>query len=275
MKMADPSSVSPEQLSRLKDILEAVSAHGAQSASWRDDLTAVGDFIGHAGWPIVVLTALVMFRGPISRLRRFAYKDVQVEIDQALVQAGQRAALSAASQKGVPTAEDVAQAGQVASLAAGLDLEALRRSANTLAADYERVRASMPSSDERTRRMEVCVAKMRTLGRAVIPLRHEFMSGTSPGQRLVAIASFQVAPDFEWLGWLVDRLQPEKPFVSYHAAVALSVAARDPRGANHVAELNAARARIQEIRKTIPPDAGRDRTLGEFVEVVGNLAATP
>jgi hypothetical protein len=52
--------------------------------------------------------------------------------------------------------------------------------------EYERIRATMPSGDERTRRMEVVVAKMRTLSIAGYPLLDDFSKSSSPGQRLAA-----------------------------------------------------------------------------------------
>src|SRR5215207_9214061 len=47
------------------------------------------------------------------------------------------------------------------------------------------------------------------------------------GERLAAVTVLQVIPDPEYLPWLVDRIAAEKPFIGYHAAVALLAAARE------------------------------------------------
>jgi hypothetical protein len=50
----------------------------------------------------------------------------------------------------------------------------------------------------------------------------------SPGERLAACAWLQVYPRADALPWLAGCLGGEKPFIGYHAAVALLAAARDP-----------------------------------------------
>ena len=84
----------------------------------------------------------------------------------------------------------------------------------------------MPSGDERTRQMEKVATKMRTLGYAASPLLSELSSSDSPGKRLAAITILQVQPNPQMFEWLADRLGIEKPFLGYHAAVALLTAAR-------------------------------------------------
>ncbi len=261
MAAASPG-ISPEQLAQLKALLQAVAP---KSPDWMDGLKAVGEFIGHAGWPIVALIGLILFRGPIGRIRKVGWKDFSVEVGRELDAAEKRAsAETPEARKGPPTAADVAQSGQVARLAQGVDIQAVRATAVELAAEYERVRASMPSGDARTRRMEVVVSKMRALGEAVIPLRHEFRVSPTPGQRLVAIASMQVSPDYEALDWLVQCVKSEKPFMGYHAALALLVAARDPRASAYLPELRAARRGIEAIEAGLPADSDRTSILAQF-----------
>ena len=89
----------------------------------------------------------------------------------------------------------------------------MRQQVDELAAEHERVRGSMRVSDTRTRAMEVVVSKMRTIGRAAYPLRHELSVSASPGHRLQAIASLQVMPDYDLLDWLANRIDQERPFV--------------------------------------------------------------
>lgn len=266
--MADHSpGISPDQAAQLKALLDAMSP---RSPDWTDGVRAIGDFIGHAGWPIIVLIALFMFRGPIGRIRSLAWKDLKVDIDRELDWAGKRAGEeSPEARKGGPTAAELVQSDQVGKLAVGVDLQAIRTTVDSLGAEYERIRATMVPGKTRTQRMTVVVAKMRTLGRAVIPLRHELMGSPNPGQRLAAIASFQVAPDFEALDWLVQRLPTERPFVGYHAAVALHMAARDPRAGSHIQALTAVLAEVEAVQKTLSADTDRNHELQEFEALVG------
>jgi hypothetical protein len=74
--------------------------------------------------------------------------------------------------------------------------------------------------------MEVVVSKMRTIGQAFFPVRHEFAASPAPGKRLMAIASLEVSPDYDMLDWLAERISSEKPFVQYHALVAILLAAK-------------------------------------------------
>ena len=118
--------------------------------------------------------------------------------------------------------------------------------------------------------MEVVVSKMRALGRAVVPFRYDLRASPSPGQRLVAIASYQVAPDYDSLGWLVDRLGAEKPFVGYHAAVALLTAAQDGLAKDNLDELQKAVQLVAAL--DLPADSDRIATIQQFTARVQALA---
>ena len=110
--------------------------------------------------------------------------------------------------------------------------------------------------------MEVVVTRMRTLALAAYPLLRDLVSSKSPGERLAAVAILQVRPDPDYLDWLAARLADEKPFIGYHAAVALLVAVRrlDP---PYQAKLQAA---LQKARNAVgqrPKDTDRNRVLSE------------
>ncbi len=53
-----------------------------------------------------------------------------------------------------------------------------------------------------------------------------FAEGSTAGERLAAVMILQESPQPEWLSWLAGRVRAEKPFVGYHAALALRNAAR-------------------------------------------------
>ncbi|HZI20143.1 MAG TPA: DUF4062 domain-containing protein [Pyrinomonadaceae bacterium] len=128
------------------------------------------------------------------------------------------------------TAEYAAQrAAQVDTSEVSLQVSALTR-------EYEHIRETMESGHHRTRQMEIVFSKMRTLALSSYPLLQDLARSSSAGQRLAAISILQAIPNPEYLLWLAERLRTEKPFLGYHAAVALLSAVRSLH-ASHASEL--------------------------------------
>jgi hypothetical protein len=115
------------------------------------------------------------------------------------------------------------------------DLE-VRQQIFSLAQEYDRLRATMDSGSARTRLMEVVTSKMRSLALRASSLLPDLSAAASAGQRLAAVAILQALPNPEYITWLAGRLQSEKPFISYQAAVALLSGVRTLH-ASHAAEL--------------------------------------
>jgi hypothetical protein len=140
------------------------------------------------------------------------------------------------------------------------DLEVIREQIAAAAHDYEQLRKDMPAGGPRTRRMEVVASTMRTLAASSVAILDELIGSESPGKRLGAVTALQVIPDVRRLPWLAQRIAAEKPFIGYHAAVALVTAARElpqhqlPDVASAVDAAESAAARL-------PPDADRAITL--------------
>lgn len=140
-----------------------------------------------------------------------------------------------------------------------------------LARKYEQIRAVMPSGSERTRRMGQVVMEMKELIPEIHSLLPSFVRSNSPGLRLAAIAILAERPDTDYLYWLAERLRPaeeeqsaegEKPFVGYHAALALLSAARQPAPADY----ERIRDAIRTARRNLGPGhegTDRARTLDE------------
>lgn len=135
---------------------------------------------------------------------------------------------------------------------------ASRDAAMELGREYDRVRASMPSSSERTRAMESVFSKMKIMAPRTQAFVDEFQKDPSAGVRLMAIAVLDMFPNSEHLNWLAERLDPEReqPFVAYHASVALldAVTNLPP---EHCARLEAAIARAQELGARLEGDSSR------------------
>lgn len=150
-----------------------------------------------------------------SKIRQAVDAEAQAASNTNLLESGRQ-----------PTERQLEAAGKVAQLASQSDTSVVRQQILDLAHEYERIRAVMPPGDERTRKMEIVMAKMRTLALASYSLLPEFANSQTPGERLAAVAMLQVKPNSAHLDWLASRLSEEKPFIGYHAAVALLSAVR-------------------------------------------------
>jgi len=144
------------------------------------------------------------------------------------------------------------------------DRAATRRRVKELAGQYDELRQpppiGLPPGDERTRRMEVIASYLRSLALSSYPLLPELIESKSAGHRLAAVTTLQAVPDPAYLEWLGARIEVEKPFIGYHAAVALLSAARslDIKQLGLVkAALEVARGSAQRLR----PDTDRSATL--------------
>jgi hypothetical protein len=124
------------------------------------------------------------------------------------------------------------------------------------AREYEDLRAKFSPGADRTRKLEETLSEMRKLAAQIDEeTRMDLQKSGSPGERLAAVARLQVYPQMDALFWLADRIGAEKPFIAYHAALALLAAARDPNvSAQQVLE---AVKRAQAFLE--PNDAGTDR----------------
>jgi len=132
-----------------------------------------------------------------------------------------------------------------------------------LAAEYEEIRRKEQASGDRTRHMTAVFSRMKAKAAAVRGLVDEFQTSTSPGVRLAAIAILQLFPDARHLDWLAERLdnpKVERPFVGYHAAVALLEAAR-ALPVSECAQLTSALARAKSLAQELPGDTGRQNVL--------------
>lgn len=265
-------SPSPEVLRALTDLIKAASQSPGVSGSntWLtpDGLRAVATFITSISWPLLVFFVVLLFRPQLKdivrRLTEFEVLGVKAKIQDELSQSAQAAEKSEGLSP-APTPGEIQRAIQVERLTTNADLPLVRQQVGELAAEYERVRGSMRPSDNRTRAMEVVVAKMRTIGRAAYPLRHELSVSPSPGHRLQAIASLQVIPDYDdFLDWLADRIDKERPFVSYHALVALNAAASDERASAHLEALERALTTAKEKSAIFSRDTDRHQRLRQL-----------
>jgi len=110
--------------------------------------------------------------------------------------------------------------------------------------EYEAVRRTMSAGDPRTIKMAKIASRMRSLARPAVPLLKDFVESPSAGERLAATSILEEIPDPEYLIWLADRINTEKPFIGFHASRALLTAARTLHS-SHANEVRNAIARAQ------------------------------
>jgi hypothetical protein len=163
------------------------------------------------------------------------------------------------------TAVEIANAIGTEALASGVPV--VHTELKELAREYEHLRKTMLSGDERTRRMEGVMTRMRTQAQYAYPLVAGLAKSTSPGERLIAVAILETLPTPEYLAWLAERLDPEqeKPFLSYHAALALLYAVRkiDKKDCYLV---KTALQRAAYLTKNLPEGTDRRFTLATALE---------
>ncbi len=231
-------------------------------------LTGVAAILGAIAWPVLVGVVLYCFREPARELftaivaiaaSSGKVRIWQIEFDrsvQAQLDESESSAREQQTSYTIPEqqlgatipAREVQAANRVRSLldkapADSIRAEVLDSIHNRMlgfAQEYESTRASMPSSPERTKAMNAVAAKMRTLALAADPFLPEFHADpSSPGKRLAAVCILQLAPEMQYVPWLVERMGVEHPFIFFHASVALLRTVRGF-GAQHQQELREA-----------------------------------
>ena len=127
-----------------------------------------------------------------------------------------------------------------------------------LAREYDQIRRDMSPGDERTRVMADVFSRMKIEAPKIQGLLTSFEQNSSAGTRLMAIAILTMFPDASHLDWLAERLDPEqeKPFVAYHAAVALLDAVINLPSEN-CAKLGAALAKGKKLALRLKGDPDR------------------
>jgi hypothetical protein len=223
---AEPSGSSPERIVTVR--FEAPKAE-AQTSHLVEAVKAAAELIGSLAWPTVFGILLVTQRRALSRLlealvalvqssTRIKFGDlIDVEVDRTV----REAEYQPTPGREIPT-EELEAAGRLGRFVTEAELPTVRAKMLQFAREYESARSSMEAGPERTRVMTSVIAKMRTLAIAATPLLAEFASWKdSPGARLAATAILQLTPKLEYLGWLVERMRNEQPFVFFHASVAL------------------------------------------------------
>ncbi|MET4207200.1 hypothetical protein [Bradyrhizobium sp. LA2.1] len=275
------SDVSPEVLSKLTELIKATGGVGAPHDSgltWLQFLKSITEFLNAIAWPAAAVLCVLLFRrqvidflGNVESVKVLGV-EISRKIDKQIEQSAKEAQTkSEAELSSGPSKAELERAMTVKDLAANASSGVVLAKAESLAAEYESVRASMLPGNDRTRAMEVVVSKMRTIGQAFFPLRHEFAGSASPGKRLMVITSLQVFFDFEMLDWLAQRVGSEKPFLQYQALVAILLGIQQKNAKAYIAALDAAVSTVNQVRDKFGSDTSRTGTLEEIEKSLSDL----
>ncbi len=275
-EQSDKSSVSPEFIKSVADLLKAASHSEDKSLLSPERLHGLAEILGSIAWPMAVIISVLLFRGElrdlIKRVKKFGFAGTSVEAEEEVqkqVEESAAAVLSSTANEPPATIsiDDIRRAAEVGVLSSSLSPDSIRAQIDQIAAEYEGVRAQMPSGPARTRQMGAVMAKMRTLARTVFPYRHELISSPSPGQRLFAIAALQLVPDYNLLGWLATAVSKEVPYIQFQALNALMTAVRNAGPDMKSALMRALEQAKSSLSSTDPDTSRRDLALAIEAEI--------
>jgi hypothetical protein len=247
-------------------------------ATFLEYLKGWTEFLNVIAWPIATVLCVFLFRrqvmnflGNVETVKLFG-AEVSRKINKQIEQSEKEALTKSDSELlSGPSKSELNRAIMVNKLTADWNSSLVSAPAEALAAEYERVRASMLPGQSRTRAMEVIVSKMRTIGQAFFPIRHEFAPSASPGKRLMVIVSLQVLPDYEMLDWLAQRISSEKPFLQYHALVAILRALRENNARAYIPSFEAAVEEMRRFKGSFGNDTSRTATLETIESLLNDL----
>jgi cellulose biosynthesis protein BcsQ len=119
-----------------------------------------------------------------------------------------------------------------------------------LAKEYEDIRKNNAHGNFRTQLMENVVSRMKSISNNPEKYLPRFTQSESPGERLGAIATLQKFPNLNYIDWLSEHVGDcEKPFIGYHASIALYIAARAFRHKNKKEVFTAIEKAAQNLNK--------------------------
>jgi hypothetical protein len=193
-------------------------------------LTAVAALVGAVAWPTALFCVAFFFRselksilakvpGIFDRMKKATLPGVAFELEQVAT-----VELETGMDKGGKvTLRQVEAAARIAAQTRDVDTHALLGELDKLCLEYDALRRTLPSGENRTRAMVRVVVKMRALSSSLVEFIDAYKSSGSPGSRLAAIAMMQMNPRVADLGWLEERFSSDQPFLFYHAALTLQI----------------------------------------------------
>lgn len=137
-----------------------------------------------------------------------------------------------------------------------------------LAREYDQIRATQTAGAARTQAMEAVVRRVQPLLAEIPPsVASMWQDDESAGVRLLRVRWLHDRPDATQCPWLVQRVLVEKPFVGYHALLALQQAAHLlPLG--DLEALDEAIERLKPIAASLRTDTDRQHAYAEVCRIL-------
>jgi hypothetical protein len=191
-------------------------------------LTGIAALVGATAWPIAVIAIMYIFKGELrsvlrmiptmlDRVKKASLAGVALELDRVA-----NAEVETGPDKGGKiTPQQIESARRIAIETRDVSPQTLLGELDRLCLEYDSLRRTLPSGENRTRAMTRVIVKMRALAPSLVDFLDVYKGSGSPGSRLAAIAMMQMVPRVADLVWLRERFSTEQPFVFYHAALAL------------------------------------------------------
>ena len=202
-------------------------------------LKSIADLISAIAWPALVAVLLIRFRKEVAAcLAALASRLSQaegLELGPVKITMKKSAELAGSIPKD-PDPEDQQKAiREQTKLGKELRAEVIndpamlsqvRSQMDNLARQYELLRQardaqSRMATDTEIVQMNKVVSQMRALALSCVPYWKDYADSDRPGDHLAAVVIVQMSPDPKYLEWLGERFRKDRPFVFYHAALAL------------------------------------------------------
>jgi hypothetical protein len=224
-------------------------------------LTSIAALIAAIAWPMAAFLIAYIFRAELGStltkvpalLERIKKASLPGGIALELDRVADAEAQSGAAKSGNITPRQIEAATRIASQTQEVGSQTLISELDRLCLEYDALRRTLPSGEERTRAMTRVIVKMRSLAPSLVDRLDTYKGSGSPGSRLAAIAMMQMVPLAADLNWLKDRFATEHPFLLYHSALALQNVANvcdTPEKKKHLREV------VQQSLTTVKSFAG-------------------
>lgn len=278
----DQTVVSPSTIKAIAELLRAAGHVEDVSFFSAERLHGFSEVLSAISWPVVFILTLILFRPELRNLikktKKLGFGGASIEAEDQIektVDLSAREVLSSPNPEPPRSVsgDDIRRSAEVGALSQEISPEVLRSQIDRISAEYEGIRAQMPSGPARTKQMSAVMAKMRALGRAVFPLRAELVGSPSPGHRLFAIAALQMVPDYKLVDWLALAVTREVPYVQFQALNALLTAVRNA-GPEMKETLREALAKAKSGLSQNDPDSSRWELADQIYNEINQMPDT-
>jgi hypothetical protein len=186
-------------------------------------IMAIAALVGAVAWPLAIIGIICFFRTELrlilsklpillERVRKASISGVAVELDRVAD------AEDGSNKKGAITPLQVEAASRIEIQKRELGSQTLLGELDKLCLEYDSLRRTLPSGNNRTLAMTRVVVKMRSLAPSLVDSLDIYKGSGYPGSRLAAITMMQMVPSVADLDWLRIDFHPNNhsSFIMLH-----------------------------------------------------------